>query len=387
MSVAIKYPIYLDHNATTPTDPRVLNEMLPYFSTIFGNPASIDHTHGLLAQKAVSLARKKVAALIGAHEDEIIFTSGATESDNLAIRGITDASKEKGNHIITCVTEHKAVLDTCKYLEKNGTKVTYLPVDRTGIVDLDKLVETITKNTVLISVMAANNEIGTIAPLKEIGKIAADYNIPFHTDAAQAAGHIPLNVEELGINVMSISAHKMYGSKGIGALYVRRNVNRIKISPILFGGGHEHGIRSGTLNVPGIVGIGKACEIAKKEMLREGERLRLLRDKMVAAFKKEFPQVELNGHPTQRLPNNLNISFPGVESKAIINSVKEYLSISAGSACTTTVVEPSYVINALGFGRERAFSSIRIGLGKTNTDEEVSTAVEIIVRAIRGDTN
>jgi len=377
----IKFPIYLDHHATTPVDPRVLKEMLPYFGAKFGNASSLDHTFGYDASVAVENAREQIATAIGARHDEIIFTSGATESDNLALLGTMEKYKEKGNHLITCVTEHKAVLDTAKHLEKIGFSVTWLPVNNYGEIDLDLLKRSITDKTVMISIMAANNEIGTIANMEEIGKIAHENDVFFHTDAAQAVGHIPMNVEKMQIDMMSISAHKMYGPKGIGALYVRGVKPRIKPESILFGGGQERNIRSGTLNVPGIVGFGKAMQISHKEMDTENERFRKWSEIML----KEFEKLggKLNGHPTKRLPHNLNVYFPGVESKAIINSVSKEIAISAGSACTTQMVEPSHVLLSIGLSEEQTHSSIRIGFGRFNIDEEIMIASKSIKSSIQ----
>jgi len=377
----IKFPIYLDHHATTPVDPRVLEEMLPYFGAKFGNASSLDHTFGYDASVAVENAREQIATAIGARHDEIIFTSGATESDNLALLGTMEKYKEKGNHLITCVTEHKAVLDTAKHLEKIGFSVTWLPVNNYGEIDLDLLKRSITDKTVMISIMAANNEIGTIANMEEIGKIAHENDVFFHTDAAQAVGHIPMNVEKMQIDMMSISAHKMYGPKGIGALYVRGVKPRIKPESILFGGGQERNIRSGTLNVPGIVGFGKAMQISHKEMDTENERFRKWSEIML----KEFEKLggKLNGHPTKRLPHNLNVYFPGVESKAIINSVSKEIAISAGSACTTQMVEPSHVLLSIGLSEEQTHSSIRIGFGRFNIDEEIMIASKSIKSSIQ----
>ena len=380
----LKFPIYLDHHATTPVDPRVLEAMMPYFTEHFGNSASTDHVYGMRASEAVEKARDQIARTINSRPEEIIFTSGATESDNLALMGVAEKYSEKDDHIITCVTEHKAILDTCKHLEKVGKNVTYLPVDRYGLVDLDKLKQLITDRTILISIMTANNEIGTIAPVEEIGMIAHEHGVLFHTDAAQAVGHIPMNVEDMNIDLMSISAHKVYGPKGIGAIYVRRRNPKVKLSPIIFGGKHERGMRSGTLNVPGIVGFGKAFEIARKEMDKEAKRFRVWTKYLFKGFEEQIDIVELNGHPTQRLPHNLNVYFEGVESKAIIQSVSSELAISAGSACTTDVVEPSQVLLALGFGEERAYSSIRFGLGRFNTEEEVRYTTDRIPQAIKG---
>lgn len=370
----------MDHHATTPVDPRVLREMLSYFTKNFGNASSLDHTFGYDASIAVENAREKIAQTINAKHDEIIFTSGATESDNLALIGTMEKYKDKGNHLITCQTEHKAVLDTARHLESLGKKVTYLPVNEFGEIDLDLLKKSITEKTVMISIMAANNEIGTIAEIEKIGKIAHDAGVLFHTDAAQAVGHIPIDVEKMNIDLMSISAHKVYGPKGIGALYVRSRNPRVKPEPIMFGGGQERGIRSGTLNVPGIAGFGKALEIAKREMNSENERFSKWTKGMLDLFEKTGG--ELNGHPTKRLPHNLNIYFRGVESKAVINSISNKVAISAGSACTTQTVEPSHVILALGYDEERAHSSIRIGLGRFNTQEEIDFARSLIYSTV-----
>lgn len=378
----MKFPIYLDYQATTPVDPRVLSEMIPYFSEQFGNAASRDHLYGSHAADAVEKARKKIAKCINAHPEDIIFTSGATESNNLAILGLAAKYSDKGDHIITCVTEHKSILDTCKYLESLGKHVTYVPVDRFGTIDLEMLENSICEKTILISVMTANNEIGTIAPIKEIGEIARKYDVLFHTDAAQAAGHIPLDVNEIGVDLMSISAHKMYGPKGIGALYVRHTNLEAKPCPIIFGGGHEQGIRSGTLNVPGIVGFAKAFEIAIKEMNDENKRYKKWVKHMLEVFQEKAKPVEQNGHPEKRLSHNLNVSFEKVENKALIRAVSPKLAISSGSACTTLNVEPSHVILALGFGPERAHTAIRLGLGRFNTEEEIEFATEFLVQAV-----
>ena len=379
--MAINTPIYMDYHATTPVDPRVLEEMLPYFSQEFGNAASTDHIYGYHALEAVEKGRKQIANVINAKPEEIIFTSGATESDNLALLGVAEKNADKGDHIITCVTEHKAVLDSCKRLEQLGKSITYLPVDKYGMIDLAAVEDAMTDRTILISIMAANNEIGTIAPISEIGKIAHKHGVLFHTDAAQAAGHIPIDVEAMNIDLMSISAHKIYGPKGIGAIYVRSRDPKAKVAPIIFGGGHERGLRSGTLNVPGIVGFGKALEIAEKEMKGENERFREWATKMLDSFSQAFDGVELNGHSRQRLAHNLNVSFKGIESKALIHLLQSDLAISAGSACTTTIVEPSYVLLALGVSEEKAHSSVRFGLGRFNTDDEIEYAIECVIKA------
>ena len=357
--------IYLDHHATTPLDKRVLDAMMPYFTEKFGNASSMDHPYGYDASVAVEDAREKIANAIGARQDEITFTSGATESNNISLIGTMEKYKDRGEHLITCVTEHKAVLDTARHLESLGKKVTYLLVDQYGQINLDDLMDAITDETVMISIMAANNEIGTIADISEIGKIAHEKNVIFHTDAAQAVGHIPIDVEKMNIDLMSMSAHKMYGPKGIGALYVRGIKPRIKPNPIMHGGGQERNIRSGTLNVPGIIGFGKAIHIATQEMESENQKFRKWTDAMLESF--ESLGGKLNGHLTNRLAHNLNVFFDGIESKAIINTVSKEIAISAGSACTTDTVEPSHVLLALGYDERRAHSSIRIGLGRFNT--------------------
>ena len=376
----IKFPIYLDHHATTPVDPRVFEAMTPYFTENFGNASSLDHTYGYDASDAVKKARETIANAIGANVDEIIFTSGATESDNLALIGVMEKNKEKGNHLITCATEHKAILDTAHHLESLEYKVTFLPVDEFGQINLESLKEAITEQTVLISIMAANNEIGTIADIAEIGKIAHENGVLFHTDAAQAVGHIPIDVQKMNIDLMSFSSHKIYGPKGIGALYVRSLNPRVKIDSIVYGGGQERNIRSGTLNVPGIVGFAKAIEIAQKEMEQENEKFKKWMGLMLAKLSEAG--AKLNGHPEKRLAHNLNVRFDGIESKAIINSVSKKIAISAGSACTTQVVEPSHVLLALGLSEDQTHSSIRVGCGRFNTEEEIKLAVDEIYHAI-----
>ena len=378
--MTVNFPIYLDHHATTPVDPIVLEEMLPYFSKTFGNASSLDHTFGYEASVAVENSRDKIAQAIGARHDEIIFTSGATEANNLAIIGAMLKNKDKGDHFITCTTEHKAVLDTAKYLEKLGKKVTYLPVNQYGEINLDDLNDTITEKTIMISIMSANNEIGTIADVQEIGKIAHEKNVYFHTDAAQAVGHIPMDVEKMNIDLMSMSAHKMYGPKGLGALYVRSDDPMVMIEPIVHGGGQEENIRSGTLNVPGIVGFGKAIEISQKEMNKENQRFKPWTDSMLQKFQEIGGKQ--NGHPEKRLSHNLNVRFDGIESKAIINSVSKKIAISAGSACTTEIVEPSHVLLAIGLDESETHHSIRIGCGRFNTDEEIQTATDEICSAV-----
>jgi cysteine desulfurase len=375
-----KRPVYLDFNATTPVDKRVLTALLPYFSENFGNAASTTHAFGQQASAAVSQARQQIAGLINASPNEIIFTSGATESDNIALLGVAERYAHKGDHIITCVTEHKAVLDSAKRLEKLGKRVTYLPVDSFGRVDLDQLRQAITPQTILISIMAANNEIGTVAPLREIGLIAREHGIIFHTDAAQYAGHLPLDVQALNIDLLSISAHKIYGPKGIGALYVRRENPRVEVAPVIYGGGHEQGIRSGTLNVPAIVGFGAAAELCQAELAEEAERLRGYCQKIFRELSRNIEGVELNGHPTERLPHNLNISITGTRSSDFIALLGD-VAISAGSACNTANPSPSHVLCALGFGSERALSSLRISVGRTTTLEEVEYAIGRIIEA------
>ena len=370
-------PIYLDHQATTPVDPRVLEVMIPYFTKVFGNAASKDHVFGLEAKRAVEKARKRIASAINARPDEIIFTSGATESDNIAIFGVAEKLAHKGDHLITCVTEHRAVLDCCQKLEKCGKKVTYLPVDQYGRVDPDDVRKAITPKTILISIMAANNEIGTLAPLTEIGQIATEYGVLFHTDAAQALGHIPLDVKAMNTHIMSLSAHKVYGPKGIGVLYCRRSNPRAQIAPIIYGGGHERGLRPGTLNIVAIVGFGIAARIAIREMKQENTRYRHWTQKMFEHLQEGLGDIHLNGHPVDRLAHNLNVSIPGVESRALIVKLKN-LAIATGSACTSEKVEPSHVIKALGFGEQRAYSAIRISVGRTNNEEQIKSATDQI---------
>jgi cysteine desulfurase len=376
----IKRPIYMDSHATTPVDPRVLEAMLPYFSDTFGNAGSIDHAYGAVAAEAVKKAREQCAHTLNAHPEEIIFTSGATESDNIAILGVAEQYAAKGDHIITCVTEHKAVLDTCKHLQKTGNSVTFLPVDQYGLVDPGQVEDAITEKTVLISIMTANNEIGTIAPIKEIGAIAHKHGVIFHTDAAQAVGHIPMDVKEMNIDLLSFSGHKIYGPKGIGGLYVRRSNPRVKPSPIVFGGGQEKGMRSGTLNVPGIVGIGKALSVAEKEMGKEEKRFRQWTTQMFDAFKDAYPSVMLNGHRTRRLAHNLNVCFSGIESRALIHLLKDNIAISSGSACTTTNVEPSHVLLAIGRTEMQSHTAVRVGLGRFTNKHEVDYATQSVIQ-------
>lgn len=374
----------MDCHATTPMDRRVVETMLPYFTDIYGNTASTDHTFGLNASKAVEDSRKKISSIINCKSEEIIFTSGATESDNLALKGITEKYKDKGNHIITCTTEHKAILDTSKELQEKGIEITYLPVDKFGKIDLSLLESSIRDKTILISIMAANNEIGTIADISKIGTIAHKHNILFHTDAAQAVGHIPIDVKRMNIDLMSFSAHKIYGPKGVGALYCRSVNPRVRPTPLIHGGGHERGIRSGTLNVPGIVGFAKSLEIASTEMNTENKKFKSWTTKIFKELSDKIGEdkISLNGHPTDRLAHNLNVYIKGIENKALITFIQSKMAISAGSACTTTLMEPSHVILALGYTTERAFSSIRLGLGRHNDDNEIDYAIDTITDAV-----
>jgi cysteine desulfurase len=378
----MKLPIYMDYHATTPVDPRVVDAMLPYFSQHFGNPASRNHSFGWEAEEAVETARKQVADLIGANAKEIIFTSGATEANNLAIKGAAEMYREKGNHIITCVTEHKAVIDTCKKLEKLGARVTYLPVQKDGRISLDELQAAITDKTILITIMAANNEIGVMQPIAEIGAIAKAKGILFHTDAVQAAGKVPFDVNQNKVDLVSLSAHKLYGPKGVGALYVRRRNPRVLLAEQISGGGHERGMRSGTLNVPGIVGLGAAAALAKAEMATESARLRAMRDRLNKKFHDNLDEIYINGSMEHRLPHNLNISFAYVEGESLLMGIND-VAVSSGSACTSASLEPSYVLKALGAGDDLAHSSIRFGLGRWTTDEEVDYVVEKLTSVVR----
>jgi cysteine desulfurase len=379
--MALKLPIYMDYHATTPCDPRVFEAMAPYFTEIFGNAASRNHQFGWQAEEAIENARKQVADLIGATSKEIIFTSGATESDNLAIKGVADMYYEKGDHIITVVTEHKAVLDTCKKLEKRGFKITYLPVGSDGLISPDDVKNAITDKTILVSVMHANNEIGVLQPIGEIGRVCKESGVLFHTDATQAVGKLPFDVNELNVDLVSMSAHKMYGPKGIGALYVRRRNPRVMLVPMMDGGGHERGMRSGTLNVTGIVGIGKAAEIARTDMESDSRRVFELREKLRRGIMDEIPDVYINGHAEQRLAGNLNISFAYVEGESLLMGISD-IAVSSGSACTSASLEPSYVLKALGVGEELAHSSIRFGLGRFNTAEEVDYTIGRVNEAV-----
>jgi cysteine desulfurase len=372
----------MDYNATTPVDPRVLEAMLPYFTETFGNAASRSHSFGWVAEEAVNDARRNIAELIGANKPkEIVFTSGATESDNLAIKGVAHFYKRKGNHIITTKIEHKAVLDTCKRLEKEGYEVTYLPVDKSGIVDPKAVEEAITDKTILVSVMLANNEIGTVQPIEEIGAIAHEKGVLFHTDAVQGIGRVPFNVREMNVDLASLSAHKIYGPKGIGALYVRRSRPRVRITAEVDGGGHEFGMRSGTLNVPAIVGFGKACEILKDGWQEEAKRMRQLRDRLLDNITSRLEEVNVNGSLEHRLPNNLNLSFSFVEGESLLMALKD-VALSSGSACTSASLEPSYVLHAMGVGDEDAHSSLRFGIGRFTTEEEVDYVADMVVEKV-----
>ncbi|MCC9165717.1 IscS subfamily cysteine desulfurase [Pontibacter sp. XAAS-A31] len=376
----MNFPIYLDNNATTPLDPRVLDTMMPYLTNMFGNAASRNHAFGWQAEEAVDYAREQIASLINCSPKEIIFTSGATESDNLAIKGVYEMYASKGNHIITATTEHKAVLDTCKHIEKIGGKVTYLSVNEEGLIDLKELEEAITDKTILISIMYANNEVGVIQPIREISAIAKKHGVLFFTDGTQAVGKIPVDVEADGIDLMAFSGHKMYGPKGIGALYVRRKNPRVKVTAQLDGGGHERGMRSGTLNVPGIVGLGKACEIAKQDMEQDTARIAAMRDRL----EKELLTIEesyVNGSREHRLPHVTNISFKYVEGEGLMMGVKD-IAVSSGSACTSASLEPSYVLKALGLSDDLAHSSLRFGFSRFTTDEEVDYAINHVKEAV-----
>ena len=378
----MKLPIFMDYHSTTPVDPRVLDEMIVCFTEDFGNAASRNHVFGWKAEEAVERGRNRIASLIHSDPKEIIFTSGATESNNLALKGVAEMYAEKGDHIITCVTEHKAILDTCKRLEKLGKRVTYLPVDSYGQIDLEQLKDSITEKTILISIMYANNEVGTLQRIQEIGKIAKEKGILFHSDATQAVGKIPVDVLALNLDLMSMTAHKMYGPKGVGALYVRKKNPRVRLVAQMDGGGHERGMRSGTLNVPGIAGFGKACELAEQFLPEEMPRLKNLRDQLQRAIESELDDVYLNGHPTERLPNNLNISFAYVEGESLLMGLDD-VAVSSGSACTSATLEPSYVLKALGVGEDLAHTSIRFGLGRFNTEEEVDYVAEKVISNVK----
>jgi cysteine desulfurase len=378
----MKTPIYLDNHATTRMDPRVLDAMLPYFTEYFGNAASRNHEFGWIAEQAVEKARKQIGDLIGASAREIIFTSGATESDNLAIKGVAEMYAEKGNHIITAATEHKAVLDTCKKLEKHGFRVTYLPVMADGLIDLDMLKDAITDKTILVTIMYANNEIGVLQPVAEIGKICRERGVLFHTDGVQAIGKVPVDVNKDNIDIMSITGHKLYGPKGAGALYVRRKNPRVQLTAQMDGGGHERGMRSGTLNVPGIVGLGEACAISQREMPEEARRVQYLRDKLRGRIEEGLDEVYLNGSWEHRLPGNLNMSFAYVEGESLLMGIND-IAVSSGSACTSATLEPSYVLKALGLGDDIAHSSIRFGIGRFNTEEEIDYVADRLITVVR----
>jgi cysteine desulfurase len=380
----VSLPVYLDNNATTRVDPRVLDAMLPYFSERYGNAASRHHALGRQAEEAVEAAREQIAKLIGASAREIVFTSGATESDNLAIKGVATMYRQltKGDHIVTAATEHHAVLDPCKRLAREGYRITNLPVDRCGRVSPEQVAEALKERTILVSIMAANNEIGTLQPIREIAKLCKERGVLFHTDAVQAVGKTPIDVEEMGTDLLSLTAHKMYGPKGVGALYVRRRNPHVRLEPLLDGGGHERGLRSGTLPVPLIVGFGVACELPAQEMSREADRLLRLREKLRSGIMDQLENTFLNGHPTERLPGNLNISFADVNGEALLMSLKN-LAISSGSACTSANPEPSYVLKALGVSDDLARGSLRFGLGRFTTEKEVDFAVGEVVREVR----
>jgi cysteine desulfurase len=376
----VKLPIYLDNHATTPLDPRVLEAMLPYLREQFGNAASRSHSFGWAAEKAVETARRQVASLIGAKAEEIVFTSGATESDNLAIKGTAEANRARGNHIVTCVTEHKAVLDSCKRLEKYGFRITCLPVQKDGLIDLDALKKALSDTTILVSIMAANNETGVLQPIAEIGGLCRKRGIAFHTDAAQAAGKVAIDVHSQNIDLLSISAHKLYGPKGVGVFYARNGGPQL--APLIDGGGHEHGLRSGTLNVPGIVGLGMACEICREEMAAESARLLGLRDRLREMITSELDEVSVNGCAERRLPGNLNMSFANVNGEELLTALDD-IALSSGAACTSAHIEPSYVLTAMGVPNELAQASLRFGIGRFNTDDEVSYAGGRVIETVR----
>jgi cysteine desulfurase len=378
--MAVKLPIYLDHNATTPVDPRVLEAMLPYFTETFGNSASRNHSFGWAAEDAVKKARQQVASLIGANSKEIIWTSGSTESNNLAIKGAAEMYRSKGRHVITAVHEHKATLDPCKRLERDGCEVTWLTPDSGGIIYAEQVSEAMRDDTVLVTLMWANNELGTVNEVPQIGQICKQKGVIFHTDATQWVGKMPTDVEEAGIDLLSGSAHKMYGPKGVGFLYVRRRKPRVRLSAIIDGGGHERGMRSGTLNVPGIVGMGRAAEICQQDMAAESLRLSELRDRLINGILERVETAVLNGHPTRRLPHTANISFPYVEGESLMMAIKD-IAVSSGSACTSASLEPSYVLKSLGLGDEMAHSSIRFGMGRWTTQEEIDFTIDQVVTA------
>jgi cysteine desulfurase len=379
---AVKLPIYMDNHATTPLDPRVLEAMMPFLTNKFGNAASRNHSFGWEAEEAVENARAQVARVIGATSKEIIFTSGATESNNLALKGVAEMYREKGNHIITAVTEHKAVLDTCKHLEKFGNKITFLPVKSDGLIDLEQLKAAFTDKTILVSIMFANNEIGVIQPVEEIGKLCRERGVLFHTDAVQAVGKVPVDVNKMNIDLLSLSGHKIYGPKGVGALYVRRKSPRVQVSSQIDGGGHERGMRSGTLNVPGIVGLGAACQLAFDELPEESKRLNYLRDKLKNTLESQLDMVFVNGNMEHHLPGNLNMSFLYVEGESLLMGIND-IAVSSGSACTSATLEPSYVLKALGLGDDVAHSSIRFGLGRFSTEAEVDYVANKVIDVVK----
>lgn len=381
-STAVKLPIYLDNHATTPLDPRVLEAMMPYLTTKFGNAASRSHSFGWEAGQAVETAREQIARLIGASGKEIVFTSGATEGNNLAIKGVGEGYREKGNHIITAVTEHKAVLDSCKHLEKNGYRVTYLRIRADGLIDLDDLRRAMDDQTILVTIMYANNEIGVIQAIAEIGKLCKEKGVLFHCDAAQAVGKVAVNVITDNIDLLALSGHKLYGPKGIGALYVRRKDPRVQLTPQIDGGGHEHGMRSGTLNVPGIVGLGKACEIATQELAEESARLAALRDRLKNRLEAELDEVRINGSIEHRVPGNLNISFLYAEGESLMVGIND-IAVSSGAACTSAAIEPSYVLKALGLDDDVAHSSVRFGIGRFNTEAEIDYAANKVIDVVK----
>jgi cysteine desulfurase len=376
----VNLPIYLDNHATTPVDRRVLEEMLPYFGEKFGNAASRNHSFGWAAEEAVENARERVARLIGAKPEEIVFTSGATESDNLAIKGVAEAHREKGNHIVTAITEHKAVLDSCRHLEKYGFRVTYLRVQKDGLIDLDDLRRAFGDDTILVTIMAANNETGVLQPIAEIGKLCREHGVVFHTDAAQAAGKIPIDVVAQNVDLLSISAHKLYGPKGVGILFVRSNGPRLLAQ--IDGGGHEHGMRSGTLNVPGIIGLGKACEISREEMPQESCRIAGLRNRLRDKIVSSLDEVYINGSMEQRLPGNLNISFAGVDGEELLTALDD-IAVSSGAACTSAHIEPSYVLKALGISDDLAQASLRFGIGRFNTEAEIDYVAGRVIETVK----
>lgn len=377
----MKLPIYMDNNATTPVDPRVLEAMLPYFQGKFGNAASRNHSFGWEAEEGVENAREQIAQCLNASPKEVIWTSGATESNNIAIKGVAQMYKDKGNHIITQVIEHKAVIDPCKYLEQNGFDVTFLPVDKQGMIHPEQVREAMTDKTILVSIMHGNNEVGTINPIREIGKLCKEKDVLFHTDACQTFAKLPIDVEEMGIDLLSASSHKIYGPKGVGCLYVRRKRPRVRCEPIIHGGGHERGMRSGTLNVPGIVGMGKAAELCREHQAEEIKHITALRDRLKKALFDRLGDIFLNGHPTQRIPNNLNISFLYVEGESMMMGIHD-VAVSSGSACTSASLEPSYVLKALGLGDDLAHSSLRFSLGRFNTIEEVDYVAERVCATV-----